>query len=189
MMPPNEHITQLQARASEASDKTASTASDKDNSLYDLIARQPFFVGLNAQQLQLLTDSALLMSFDPGQVILQEGSPANRFFLILEGKVVLESEGNDQGAIAVQTLGPGEDLGWSWLFPPYHLHLSARALVPTKTVFFYGTRLREQCEQDHDFGFALMKRFTEVAIRCLRATQQRLMACAAPAGTPGKLTP
>lgn len=118
------------------------------------------------------------MQFEPGQPIFREGSPANRFYIILEGKVVLETELQDRGMLTIQTLGPGDDLGWSWLFPPYYLHLSARALEPTKTIFFYGTRLREQCEQDHDLGYQLMKRIAEVVIQHLLATQQRLMECA-----------
>jgi CRP/FNR family transcriptional regulator, cyclic AMP receptor protein len=146
-------------------------------SLYNLIAQQQFFKGLNAQQLQLLTDSALEMQFKPGQTIFEEGSSANRFYLILEGKVALESELADHGVVPIQTLGPGDDLGWSWLFPPYALHLSARALEPTKTIFFYGARLREQCEQDHELGYQLMQRIAEVMIQRLHATQQCLMKC------------
>ena len=144
-------------------------------SLYDLIAQQPFFKGLNAHQLQLLTDSAMEMQFEAGQKLFQEGSLANRFYLILEGKVVLESELAEHDMIPIQTLGPGDDLGWSWLFPPHVLHSSARALETTRTIFFYGTRLREQCEQDHDLGYQLMRRVAEVLIQRLQATQQRLM--------------
>ncbi len=115
------------------------------------------------------------MKFETGQTIFQEGCPANRFYLILSGSVVLESELAEPGKmLPVQTLGAGENLGWSWLFPPYLMHLSARALEPTQTIFFYGTRLREQCEQDHELGYELMKRIAEVATQCLRATQQRL---------------
>lgn len=143
--------------------------------LYALIAQQPFFQGLNARQLQLLTESAMEMQFETGQMIFQEGSPANRFYLILEGQVVLESELPERGVIPIQTLGPGDDLGWSWLFPPYSLHFNARALEPTRTIFFYGTRLREQCETDHDLGYQLMKRVAEVVIQLLRATEQRLL--------------
>lgn len=148
----------------------------QSQALYTLIAQQPFFKGLNPHQLQVLTDSALEMKFEPEQIIFAEGSPANRFYLILEGKVVLESETKEHGVmIPIQTLGSGDDLGWSWLFPPYYMHLSARALEPTKTIFFYGTRLLEQCEQDHELGYQLMKRIAEVATQCLQATQQRLM--------------
>ena len=144
--------------------------------LYVLIAQQPFFKGLNGHHLKLLTDSALEMKFEPEQTIFAEGSPANRFYLILEGKVMLESEMEERGEmIPIQTLGPGDDLGWSWLFPPYSLHFSARALEPTRTIFFYGPRLREQCEQDHELGYQIMKRITEVATQSLGATQRRLM--------------
>lgn len=144
-------------------------------SLCDLIKQQPFFKGLNARQIELLSGSALEMKFDTGATIFEEGSPANRFYLILTGQVELASEMEDRNVIPVQTLGPGDDLGWSWLFPPYYMHFRARALTPTTTIFFYGTRLREQCEQDHELGFQIMKRTAEVATESLRATQKRLM--------------
>jgi len=143
--------------------------------LYALIAQQPFFTGLNTGQLQLLAASALEMKFETGATIFEEGSPANRFFLILTGRVELSSEMEDRNVIPIQTLGPGDDLGWSWLFPPYSMHFTARALEPTTTIFFYGTRLREQCEHDHELGYQLIKRIAEVATQSLRATQRRLM--------------
>ena len=143
--------------------------------LYTLVADQPFFRGLDRTYLQLLTDSAFEMKFEPGQMIFNEGSPANLFYLILNGKVVVESAARERGTIVIQTLGPGDDLGWSWLFSPYYLHLSARAVEPTRTISFFGTRLRQQCEQDHELGYQLMKRIAEVAIQRLGAAQQRLM--------------
>jgi len=145
--------------------------------LYSLIEQQPFFKGLNAQHLAMLADSALLMEFAPDQELLKEGGPANRFYLILEGKVAFEMEADANGAtIPIQMLGPGDDVGWSWLFPPYSLHFGARAVEHTKTIFFYGTRLREQCELDHEFGYQLLKRIAEVATKCLQATQQSFVA-------------
>ena len=81
----------------------------------------------------------------------------------------------DHNVIPVQTLGPGDDLGGSWLFPPDSLHLSARVLGPTNAIFFCGNRLREQCEQDHELGYQIMQRIAQVATQRLRATQQRLM--------------
>jgi CRP-like cAMP-binding protein len=143
--------------------------------LYALIAQQPFFKGLNSQQLQMLAASALEMKFETGATIFDEGSPANRFYLILTGRVELSSEMEDRNVIPIQALGPGDDLGWSWLFPPYSMHFTARALEPTTAIFFYGTRLREQCEQDHELGYQLMKRVAEVATQSLQSTQHRLM--------------
>ena len=114
---------------------TKAEGNTQSQSLYTLIAEQPFFKGLNVQQLQMLADSAMEMSFEPEQSILQEGSPANRFYLILEGKVVLESEMKERGRILIRTLGPGDDLSWSWLFPPHYLHFSARIRANQNDIF------------------------------------------------------
>ena len=114
-------------------------------------------------------------SFSPGEWIFHEGDMANRFYLIQEGEVVLESCVKDCGTIFVQAIGAGDVLGWSWLFPPYYWHFDARATKPTKAIFLYGTRLRERCEEDHDLGYALMKRMAEVIIQRLQSTRRQLL--------------
>lgn len=151
--------------------------SDLARQLYPLIAEQPLFKGLSVHQLQVLADSAMKVEFKTEESIFQEGAPANRFYVILEGKVVLESEVKERAVIPIQTLGPGDNLGWAWLFPPHYLHFSARAIEPVKALFFYGTRLQQQCDDDHDLGYELMKRIAEVLIQNLNAMQQRLMEC------------
>src|SRR5476651_2498374 len=116
-----------QDQLTEASNQPHTSAAEKRKamlpSLFALIAQQRFFEGLNARQLQLLTDSSVEMQFELGRFIFQEGYPADRFYLILEGKVLLESELKGHGKIPIQTLGPGDELGWSWLFPSGHLLL------------------------------------------------------------------
>jgi CRP-like cAMP-binding protein len=160
-----------------ASCETAGEESRR-HSIRTLIAQQRFFDGFSESHLALFADAALEMHFEAGQSIMEEGSPANRFYLIIEGKVVLGAELEDHGIVPVQTLGPGDDLGWSWLFPPYHMHLSARALSPVRALFFYGDRLREAAANDHEFGYQLMTRVTAVVMERLRATQQRMVECA-----------
>jgi CRP-like cAMP-binding protein len=89
--------------------------------------------------------------------------------------VVIETEAKERGIIPIQIIGPGDVLGWSWLFPPCYWQFDARALEPTKAVFFYGTRLREYCEQEHDLGYELMKRMAAVIVKRLQATRRQLM--------------
>jgi CRP/FNR family transcriptional regulator, cyclic AMP receptor protein len=147
------------------------------NHLLALIAQQPFFKGLNEHLIQLVADSTMEMQFKPGDLIYRQGDPANRFYLILEGKVLIESEVKERGVIPIRTLGPGDDLGWAWLFPPHRMHFNARAIESTRAIFFYGTRLLEKCETNHELGYQLMKRVAEAVVHNLNATQQRLMAC------------
>ena len=66
-------------------------------------------------------------------------------------------------------------LGWSWLFPPYYWHFDARAIEPTDAVFFYGTRLREQSEEDPAFGYELMKRVAAIVIKRLQTTRMQVL--------------
>jgi CRP/FNR family transcriptional regulator, cyclic AMP receptor protein len=148
---------------------------DSSKLLSELIGLQPFFQGMCERHLEIVTASALMLQFEPGQQIFREGDPANRFYLILEGKVELESE--EAGMIPIRTLGPGENLSWSWLFEPYYFHVSARAVEPTRAIFFYGTRLRQQCEEDHALGYEIMKRFAAAIVKSLSLLQENLIQC------------
>jgi len=140
------------------------------------IGAHPFLAGLKADHLRALKDNALMMRYQPGEVIFREGDPANRFYLVQHGKVALEASRREGEPVLIQHIGPGDVLGWSWLFPPYYWHFDARAVEPTEAIFFYGTRLREQSENDHDLGYELLKRMTSVVIQRLQATRKHLLA-------------
>ncbi|MDB6037794.1 MAG: Crp/Fnr family transcriptional regulator [Verrucomicrobiales bacterium] len=141
-----------------------------------VITEHTFLRGLNPEHQALLADSAMRMHFNSGQYIFSEGDPANRFYLIESGKVSLESGRKDETAESIQILGPGDVLGWSWLFPPYYWHFDARVLEPTTAIFFYGTRLREQCEENHELGYELMKRMAAIVIERLQASRKQVLA-------------
>jgi CRP-like cAMP-binding protein len=95
--------------------------------MHTRIALHPFLVGMNPKQLALLTDCAISVRFKKGQTILREGELANRFYLIESGKVVLESGEGFGEPVIVETIGAGDLLGWSWMFPTYVWHFTARA--------------------------------------------------------------
>ena len=148
---------------------------DTHRELKHYIAERPFLSGLSEQHQQALVDCAMLQHFAEGERIFNEGDPANRFYLILDGEVALESPDDENDPVIIQKIGAGDVLGWSWLFPPYYWHFGARALKPTKAIFFYGTRLRQLCEQDSSLGYELMKRIAGVVIQRLQATRKELL--------------
>lgn len=139
------------------------------------VTAHPFLRGLASEHVNTLVDNAMLVSWKAGEVIFREGDPANRFYLIQTGRVALESAGRDQAPRLIQHIGAGEVLGWSWLFPPYYWHFDAHAVEPGTAIFFYGTRLREQCEQNHELGYDLLKRMTAVVIQRLQMTRRQLV--------------
>jgi len=145
------------------------------SSLPGLVAEHPFLQGMTPEHLAILTECAMFAQFKKGELIFREGDPANRFYLVRSGRVELEAEVLERDRMLIQTIGPGDVLGWSWLFPPYYWRFDARAATPVKGIFFYGTRLREQCEQDPAFGYELMKRTSEVVIKRLQAARKYLV--------------
>src|SRR5262245_21163805 len=114
--------------------------SSANQALESTINAHTFLAGLNAENLRVLRESDRTMRYESGEVIFREGEPANRFYLIERGKVALESSRPEAEPVLVQYIGPGDVLGWSWLFPPYYWHFDARAVEPTEAIFFYGAR-------------------------------------------------
>lgn len=145
-----------------------------DTSLATIISKHALFQGLAPQYLSLLAEVAMLKEFAANEVIFREGDPANRFYLILDGEVALESTTGERGPVVLQTIGTNDVLGWSWLFPPYYWHFDARTTKPTKAIFFYGTWLRENAERDPGFGYQMMKQMAAVIIQRLQATRKKL---------------
>jgi CRP-like cAMP-binding protein len=140
-----------------------------------IVAEHPFFEGLAAEHLQLIVGCASNVRFDAGQFIFREGEEANQFYLIRHGRVALEIAAPQGPPITIQTIGEGEILGWSWLIPPYHWHFDARAIELTRATALDGKCLREKCEQDHDLGYELLKRFAHIMDQRLQATRLQLL--------------
>ncbi len=139
------------------------------------VAAHPFLLGLSEHHVRLLADCAVRVAFEADQIIFREGETANRFYLIERGEVVLESSTAGGEAIAIDTIGDGDLLGWSWLFSPYLWRFTARAMKPTGAIFFYGTVLREYCEKDHTLGYELLKRMSKVMTRRLQSAREKLL--------------
>jgi CRP/FNR family transcriptional regulator, cyclic AMP receptor protein len=147
--------------------------------LTETIERHALFRGLPKHHISLLAEAAMMKEFAADELIFREGDPANRFYLILDGEVALESANAHRENVVVQTIGADDVLGWSWLFPPYYWHFGARATKPTKAIFFYGTWLRESCERSPEFGYEMMRRMANVMLQRLQATRRKLAAAPA----------
>jgi len=140
-----------------------------------IIAEQPFFAGLDQSFLNLVTGCASNVRFDAGAYIFKEGAEANEFYLIRSGKVALELFAPQHKPIIVETLGVGEILGWSWLLPPFEWKFFARAVEDTRALALDGKCLRGKCEENHDLGYEMLKRFAHIIERRLEATRFQLL--------------
>lgn len=143
--------------------------------LEPILAKHPFFEGLEPQYLDLLTGCASNIVFKAGDIVFREGEDAKQFFIVREGIIRLEIFAPGQGEIPIQTVEGGDVVGWSWLFPPYLWHFTGRATQPLRVIALDGECLRRKCEEDHSLGYEFLKRFSHIMLGRLQATRLQLL--------------
>jgi CRP-like cAMP-binding protein len=126
------------------------------------LAEHPFLKGMESRHIELLMGCASNVRFDEGDYVFHEGDEANQFYFIRHGRLALEVFRPHKGGIVVQTLGEGSVLGWSWLVAPHLRHFDCRAMELTRAIALDGACLRRKCEEDHELGYEIMRRFVHL---------------------------
>ena len=143
-------------------------------SLEPVVSRLPLFAGMKQEHLVLLAGCAAHVRYDAGEILGHAGESADRFWVVLEGEVALQMESTERGSVTVQTVGPDDVLGWSWLLPPHQLHFDMRALAPTRALVFQGGCVRGRFATDHELGYEVTRRFLAIVVERLEATALEL---------------
>ncbi|MFH8371648.1 Crp/Fnr family transcriptional regulator [Streptomyces sp. NPDC018031] len=123
--------------------------------------------GLTGDHRERLLSTAHDVSFAAGTRLFEEGGRANRFWVVRTGSVTLDMHVPGRRAAVIETLGPGELVGWSWLFPPGGWHLGAEALSPVRAHEFDAAVVRRLCQEDTGLGY-------ELVLACAQAMGERL---------------
>jgi len=143
--------------------------------LEKILIEHPFFKNLGEDSLDLIGGCASNVRFEKDDMIIREGEQADKFYIVREGSVALEIQGPGRGKITIDTIEDGEVLGWSWLVPPYHWRFDGRAQDRVRAIGLDGKCLREKCEENHDLGYELLKRFSHIIDQRLQATRLQLL--------------
>jgi CRP-like cAMP-binding protein len=139
------------------------------------LAAFPVFAQLPEAELELISSTARTVRFAARQRLFSEGQRAQGCWLIEDGRVALDMAVPGRGRVVLQTLGPGDVLGWSWLVPPYRWHYGATAALPTTATELDTDQLRALAEQDPRFGYTLVLTLFEAVLQRLQATRARLL--------------
>lgn len=123
----------------------------------------PWFFDLSSESILRLISIAELISFDSGQVIFQEGDQHPYLYIVLEGKVSLESSVPGYGIIPIFTAEALDVIGWSSLTPVVRQKpCTATATENTKLLAFNAQALMSFCETDCELGFVIMRRLSNI---------------------------
>lgn len=138
------------------------------------LLKHPFLEGFSEPLLERILALAFEISFEPDQIIFREADPSSFFYLILSGTVSVEIAMPGR-VLRIQTLGEGEELGWSSIMDKVNKQFQARSLSQVKAAAFDGARLKAECDEDPAFGYIIVSRILEVAAERMRATRFQML--------------
>jgi CRP/FNR family transcriptional regulator, cyclic AMP receptor protein len=125
--------------------------------ILDTFATHEFLSKLDDRCLMDLASGVRPFAVAAGGYLGRRDQPANAFYLIQAGTVLVGDEQPDGELAPLMTIGPGGVVGWSWLVPPHRWHFTCRAETPVQGLMFDAAWLRDRCEQNHELGYHLLK--------------------------------
>ncbi|GAB1333747.1 cyclic nucleotide-binding domain-containing protein [Streptomyces sp. E-15] len=126
-------------------------------------------------QRERLMEVAKEVSFPEDTRVFEAGGTADRFWVIRSGAVHLDQEVTPRRRVTVATLGAGDLLGWSWLFPPYRWDFGAVAFSNVRAYEFDGPSVLALCVEDPLLGLSLVRTVAEILAHRLETTRGKLM--------------
>ena len=138
------------------------------------LAAHPFLEGFPEPMLEKLAGMAFEVTSEPDQILFRESDPSSFFYLILSGTVSVEIAMHGR-ILRIQTLGEGEELGWSSLMTQVNKQFQARSLTQVRALAFDGVRLKAECDRDPAFGYLITCRILEIVAERMRATRLQML--------------
>nr|BFD86458.1 cyclic nucleotide-binding domain-containing protein [Streptomyces sp. Xyl84] len=127
------------------------------------------------KQRDRLMEVAREVSFPEDTRIFEAGGTADRFWVIRSGAVHLDQQVTPTRRVTVASLGAGDLLGWSWLFPPYEWDFGAEAFSRVRAYEFDGAAVLALSVEDPLLGLSLVRTVAEILANRLETTRSRLL--------------
>ncbi|MFE2061221.1 cyclic nucleotide-binding domain-containing protein [Streptomyces sp. NPDC059467] len=126
-------------------------------------------------QRERLMELAKEVSFPEDGRIFEAGGTADRFWVIRSGAVNLDQEVTSHKRVTVASLGAGDLLGWSWLFPPYTWDFGAVAFSRVRAYEYDAAAVLALSVEDPLLGLSLVRTVAEILASRLEVTRGKLL--------------
>ncbi|MFO7985518.1 MAG: Crp/Fnr family transcriptional regulator [Desulfatiglandaceae bacterium] len=105
--------------------------------------------------------------FGERHVVYEKGDPAEYFYMLLKGKMILEVEASEGLMISLGALKPGYSFGWSSLFPGSEYSSYAVCVESCEIMAIPGDKFLELLDKDHTIGYKFMSTVVSILKRRL----------------------
>lgn len=141
----------------------------------DLLAATPPFDAFDDASLDDLAGCAKNERFAPGEIIFRENDALDRLWILRRGDVAVEIAVPGRAPVTVETLHPGDVLGWSWLTAESRAMSDARALTDVGAVGLDAACVRAKCEARPEVGWQMFKHWLPSLAARVRSQRLQLL--------------
>lgn len=141
----------------------------------EILSAHPVFGKFDAETLELIAGCARNEHFRAGERIFAEDDPAEKIYLLRHGDAAVEIAAPERAPIIVETLHPGDVLGWSWMVPPYRHMSDARALTEIRAVSLGADCVRKKCDENPALGYQMFRHLLPHMALRLRTLRLQLL--------------
>ena len=103
-----------------------------------------------------------VLKLDKDEILFKEGEPAERFYMLRSGNVLLEQRISDKVTACVGSVKPGFSFGWSTMVDNGVYTSDAVCVEPSEIYSFKRDKINTLFEQDPEMGFRMYQRLLEI---------------------------
>ncbi|MFH0946656.1 MAG: protein phosphatase 2C domain-containing protein [Planctomycetota bacterium] len=150
----------LRAQASDVEQEQMHRLGRQIRSQVQALREQHLFAGLRYANLLRLLELSRLEEHAPGEIVLSPGQSFGRMLLVMEGRYLLEAEGQDSRA-----LGPSACIGHAALLSEQSFPATLRAEQSSKLLSLEGSRFQALCSRRPWLGVDLLRNLATHLLR------------------------
>ena len=117
---------------------------------------------LSDEMLDKLIPITELLHFDKREVIFRQGEKSQRFYMLKEGKVILEQRITDKIAVYLSAIKPGSSFGWSAMLDGEEYTIDAVCAEQCKVLSIREDQIKALFEEDHSLGFKMSQQLLHI---------------------------
>ncbi len=124
--------------------------------LLSAMKASPLFCALRPEALDLVLRLGRVQRCQAGEAVFQAGEPADRFFLVVSGRVKVFQLSERGGERTLHAFGPGSSFGEAALWAGGRFPAHAEALEPTALFVLSRAALRDAFAKNPDLAIGMM---------------------------------
>lgn len=116
-----------------------------------------------------------IKTFNVDDILSREDEDSDNMYIVLSGLVDIQYMQPTGKRETIDSCVKGDLIGWSSLVKPYKTSSIDMCRAQAEVLALNGTKLREICDKDTDFGYTMMSRVARVIRRRLQAARKEIL--------------